>query len=172
MVFVVVMIFTTSSNSVAPQSRRPNPGAGDPRVRRRVTREIDELAGIDAELKHASELAPELVALLGTLDAQRAAVERDGQIDRPSAEKLGAMQGLLVARPAERREEIPAVRDDGRCEVEDGEEWEWRRRPGSNRRMEVLQTSALPLGYVAHRRKVGECSEPPSERQYSTCCPG
>jgi hypothetical protein len=42
---------------------------------------------------------------------------------------------------------------------------EWRRRPGSNRRMEVLQTSALPLGYVAHRRKVRECSEPARERQ-------
>src|SRR5439155_26940670 len=26
---------------------------------------------------------------------------------------------------------------------------EWRRRPESNRRMKVLQTSALPLGYVA-----------------------
>ena len=25
----------------------------------------------------------------------------------------------------------------------------WRRRPDLNRRMEVLQTSALPLGYVA-----------------------
>ena len=44
----------------------------------------------------------------------------------------------------------------------------WRRRPESNRRIKVLQTSALPLGYVAiiRRRKDSECSEPCRERQY------
>ncbi len=47
----------------------------------------------------------------------------------------------------------------------------WRRRPESNRRMKVLQTSALPLGYVASRRtrvkRESECSEPVRGRQYS-----
>jgi hypothetical protein len=31
-----------------------------------------------------------------------------------------------------------------------------RRRPDLNRRMEVLQTSALPLGYVAISQKAGD----------------
>src|SRR5713101_1167174 len=44
-------------------------------------------------------------------------------------------------------------------------EREWRRRPESNRRMKVLQTSALPLGYVASGN--GESSERSPRRQYS-----
>ncbi len=31
----------------------------------------------------------------------------------------------------------------------------WRRHPDSNRGIEVLQTSALPLGYAAHQGSIG-----------------
>src|SRR3977135_4329480 len=92
---------------------------------RGVARELDELARVDAELKHAPQLAAKLIvslsafdASLSTFDAQRAPIERDSQIDRLAAEELRAMQRLLLAHPTERRQQIPTVRDDGRCEVE------------------------------------------------------
>ena len=44
-------------------------------------------------------------------------------------------------------QEMAPPRDRGRRGI-------WRRRPDSNRWMEVLQTSALPLGYVADDQSV------------------
>src|SRR5262245_46341337 len=52
--------------------------------------------------------------------------------------------------------------------------WAQRRHPDLNRGMEVLQTSALPLGYAADARTAGECLQnrgAPAE-QGTTCRAG
>jgi hypothetical protein len=73
---------------------------------------------------------------------ERYTIVSDGDL-RPAAQQLAGLTGTRQGQSA--LAAIRAVRKLLRS---------WRRRPESNRRIEVLQTSALPLGYAAFSRSL------------------
>ena len=155
-VFVVVMIFTTSSKSVAPQSSRPNPDDSTQACVGELRESATNSLSVDAELEHARRACAEARRVFSRAVDFAARRRRTRSPDRPASRRGSRGRCSVCSSRAQRNgaSRYQPCETTVASEVEVGRSGEWRRRPGSNRRIEVLQTSALPLGYVAPRRRL------------------
>ena len=106
--------------------------------------------------------AGERASRSGTLGELPQAPSGAGRGEAPGTQAGGLGEQARLAPRAGRRRRYGAWTDHPRPGV--SQRWRltrvWRRGPESNRRIELLQSSALPLGYRAATREAGRCRIP------------